>query len=147
MNDIADAYDWNRWGVLYTIEDITKNTALAVGRELERNGKTVIYQVFPSLSHDSRQSSEDQLSQKEVLRSFKDRVRIFFYTCYPSDCLNLMESAKAVGMMNGEYVFIGHRDLITFGHPSFDGTMIINIRNPSSQYYIYSMVLYYVVLY
>ena len=131
LNDVVDHFGWNRIGVLYAPDEIMKTTALDLGRELQQNGKNVIYQVIPNIAQDARVGLENQNDQQNVLRLLKEQARIFIFMCYMSDSLNLMMSAKAVGMLNGDYTFITHKDLANPRNSVFEGILVVSPRSPS----------------
>ncbi len=131
LDDLADQFGWQRFGIIYTPEDIMLHTALAIAKVMDKSGKTVITQVIPTIMHGTEINLEKQKAQQNILHSLKEQARIFIFMCYPLECLNLLMSMKNVGMFNGQYAFILLKDTITESHPLFEGVIVVGTRKPS----------------
>lgn len=106
FDSIADMFGWKKIGILVTIMDVYRLTAIAVKEEMERQGKEVFMSVVDTTMRGSDVDPASLSELRAVLATMKKQVRIFIMMALPPDFRNMLIMAMDEGMLNGEYVFM-----------------------------------------
>ena len=75
FDKLADAYKWNRLGIVTTTENIMQLTANAIKSELEESGKTVLYNTIEPVVEGTEPNQENLVKMKEIVREVKKKTR------------------------------------------------------------------------
>ena len=145
LSVISTVFKWDRIGILTTDDVAYSQFAVTIKKELERNGKTVIFRLAESSVQAGSINEENLIKQREVLKQFKDEAKIILMTTFGHDVRNILISAYEENMLNGNYVFIGIEiNYIIFDkfefRPELDsviysGLLDINPKVPSGEAY------------
>ena len=106
-NALCDTFGWTTVGIVFATESVNRQAAKATKHYMESKGKTVYYNIMPTSVSGDKVHEERLAKLKTVVRSMKNRVRIFLLFAYLYDFRNFLITAMDEGMLNGEYVYFG----------------------------------------
>ncbi len=100
-------------------------------RSLEESGRKVYRQVVTEVIQGEAIDLDADKAQVGALEYLKTKARIFVAMLYPSELTQFLHNARKVGMMNGEYVFIGQLDTMdpSLGNPLYEGMIGAGMYN------------------
>ncbi len=145
-NAVADMMGWNRICILTTVYEVWALTAEAARLTLERSGKDVLFHVIQTTVRGDQIDHDSIDALRDLLKTLKTKVRLFFIFTYQADLENLLMAAIDVDMFNGQFIFVcayqWHVDF-SLRYPyktekerlAFEGLMGLSVKTQSGEQY------------